>query len=239
MKKSINLLLALALLLITNALSAQTLDKVLEKHFETIGQEKLVSMKAYSIKAKIVQMGMELPMQMQMERPNKFRIEMEMQGQKIIQAFDGKDGWFIAPFMSPDPQDLTGDQLKQALEQADFDGELYDWEKKGSTVELVGKEDMEGTEVFNLKVKTKDGDIKNYYIDAETYLILKIKSQVNAQGQMVDLESIMSDYQDINGVIMAMKIESKSPMGTQNVILEEVKVAEDLDDSIFARPAKK
>jgi len=89
-------------------------------------------------------MGQELPMEMKMKRPNKFRVEMEMMGQKMVQAYDGEKGWMIAPWLSPDPQALEGDQLKQAMEQTDFEGELYNYKQKGSTVDFVGKVNADG-----------------------------------------------------------------------------------------------
>jgi outer membrane lipoprotein-sorting protein len=98
-----------------NTASAQTLDEILNKHFKAVGQEKLVAVETFLIKAKLSQMGMEFPMEMKIKKPNKFRVEMEMQGQKIIQAYDGSKGWMIAPMLSPEPQELAGDQLKQAM----------------------------------------------------------------------------------------------------------------------------
>lgn len=156
----------------------------------------------------------------------------------MIQAYDGESGWLIAPWISPEPQDLAGDQLKEAIQQADIDGELFNYKEKRSTAELVGKEDMEGTEVFNIKLTTKDDDVKNYYIDIENFIILKVKSTVNAQGQEIEVETTMGDYQEIDGVIMPMSIESKSPMGATNIVMEEVKFNVDVDESIFNRPAK-
>lgn len=237
MKKTIYILIVLMTVFSSNVLFAQSLDDVLKNHFEAIGQEKLSKVNSYLATVKINQMGMELPMKMILVRPNKFHMEVEMQGQKMIQAYDGESGWMIAPWVSPEPQDLAGQELKQAMEQADIDGELYNYAEKGSTVELLGKEDMDGSEVFNIKLTTKDGDVKNYYIDVETYIILKQKGKISAQGQMIDVETVMGDYQDIEGVIMPMSIASKTPMGTMNITIEEVKFNVEVDESIFERPS--
>lgn len=238
MTKTIQFLLTLTIIFSSNTLFAQSLDEVLKNHFEAIGQENLTKVKSFQATANINQGGMEFPIKMISLRPNKFYMEADLQGQKMIQAFDGEDGWMIAPWMSPEPQDLAGDQLKEAIQQADIDGELFNYKEKGSTAELVGKEDMEGTEVFNIKLTTKDDDVKNYFIDVENFIILKVKSTVNAQGQEIEVETTMGDYQEIDGVIMPMSIESKSPMGATNIVMEEVKFNVDVDESIFNRPAK-
>jgi outer membrane lipoprotein-sorting protein len=232
------LILTSLMLIAFISMHAQSLDKVLEKHFEVVGQEKLAALQSFVLNAKISQMGMEMPMVMKMKKPNKFRMEIDMQGQKMIQAFDGEKGWMIAPWISSDPQDLAGDELKMAMDQADMEGELYNYEKKGHSAELIGKVNSDGTEAYRIKLTTKDGTVKNYFIDAKTYLVLKTKATISAMGQSVDVETKMMDYKEIDGIKMAMKMESSTPMGIHTVIVEEVKLNEKIDDSIFARPAK-
>jgi hypothetical protein len=144
----------------------------------------------------------------------------------------------IVPMMSPDPQVLDGAQLEQAKEQANMEGELYNYEKKGCTAEMAGKVNIDGKEMFRIKLTDKNGDLKDYFIDANTYLISKVKAKVSAQGQTIDVEQIMGDYKTIDGITMAMKIESKSPMGSAIITMEEIKFNEKFDDAIFKQPAK-
>ncbi|NQU55413.1 MAG: hypothetical protein HQ522_23090 [Bacteroidetes bacterium] len=238
MKKSICTLLLILIVASVNVIRAQSLETILEKHFQAVGQDKIVGAGTFFMKAKISQMGMEFPMEMKMKRPDKFRLEMEMQGQKMIQAYDGEKGWMIAPWLSPDPQELVGDQLKQAMNQANFEGELYDYKKKGHAMEFAGKVNLEGKEAYRIKLSAKDGSIENYFIDAETYLISKVKSKVSAMGQEVAVEKKMSDYKDFNGVFMATKMESVTPMGNMNIIIEEFKIDQKFDDAIFVQPVK-
>lgn len=167
-----------------------------------------------------------------------FLVSIEMQGQKMIQAFDGQKGWMIAPWVGPDPQELAGDQLAQAKQQVNMEGELYNYEKKGSTAELMGKVNVDGKEAYRIKLSSSDGNSKDYFIDAQTYYVSKVKTKVSAQGQTVDVEQIMSDNKTIDGITMPMKIESKSPMGTALILMEEIKFNENFDDAIFKQPAK-
>ena len=226
------------LVALATMVQAQALKDILDKHFKIIGQEKLTAVKTYTVKATVNQMGMEVPMEMKMKRPNKFRMEMDMQGQKMIQVYDGEKGWFIAPWISPEPQVMEGPQLQQALDQADIDGELYNYAQKGHKAELIGKEQQDGIEVYNIKLTTKNGDVKNYYIDAEDFIIVKAKAKVNAMGQEVEVVQRMSDYKNIEGVLMATTIESETPMGTGRVVMNEIKFNQDIDDALFKQPAK-
>ena len=238
MKKSLITVVAIIIIAFVNVAQAQSLNEVLDKHFKAIGQEKLASVQSFYVKAKVSQMGMEMPMEMKIKKPEMFIMTVEMQGQKMIQAFDGQKGWMIAPWVSADPQELAGEQLNQTKNQMDMNGELFEFEKKGSTAELGGKVNVDGKDAFRIKLTTKDGNTKDYFIDANTYLIAKVKTKVSAQGQTVDVEQIMSDYKTIDGITMAMKNESKSPMGSAIILMEEIKFNEKFDDAIFKQPAK-
>jgi outer membrane lipoprotein-sorting protein len=238
MKNSVIAVVAVIVIAFANVAQAQSVNEVLEKHFKAVGQEKLVAINSFYIKAKVSQMGMELPMEMKIKKPDMFITNIDIQGQKMVQAFDGENGWMIIPMMSPDPQVLAGDQLAQASEQANMEGELYNYEKKGSTAEMAGKVNVEGKDMYRIKLTDKNGNLKDYFIDANTYLVSRVKAKVSAQGQTVDVEQIMGDYKTIDGITMAMKIESKSPMGTAVITMEEVKFNEKFDNAIFKQPAK-
>lgn len=238
MKKMFLTVVASAIFAITNFADAQTLNEVLDKYFKATGQEKLMAAQSFYVKAKVSQMGMDLPMEMKIKKPEKFIVSIDLQGQKIIQAFDGEKGWMINPMVGADPVELAGEQLAQARQQVDMEGELYNLEAKGHSAELAGKVNVDGKEMYRIKLTTKDGNTKDYFIDVATNLVSKVKTKVSAQGQTVDVEQVMSDYKTIDGITMAMKIESKTPMGNAVITMEEVKINESFDDSVFKQPAK-
>ncbi|MCK5730408.1 MAG: hypothetical protein KAH68_05005 [Draconibacterium sp.] len=238
MKKQIITTLAIFIIASMNFVQAQTLDNILEKHFKTVGQDKLANAKTYYLKAELSQMGMVLPMEMRMKRPDKFRVEMEMQGQKMIQAYDGVNGWMVAPWISPEPQVLEGSQLNEAMKQADLEGELYKFKEKGHAVEFVGKVSIDGKETYKIKLTNKDGSIKDYFIDASTDLIVKVKTKLSAQGQEVDIEQNLSEYKDFDGFKMATKMLSTTPMGDVSLTIVEFKLNESFDEAMFKQPGK-
>ena len=232
------LILTALMLFALVGLQAQTIDQVLEKHYKATGQDKMAAIKTYYVKAQMSMMGMDMPMTIQMKKPTKFRIDMEVMGQKIEQGFDGEVGWMRNPMAGGGITDLKGAELKQAMQQADLEGELYNYAKKGHSAELIGKVDADGKEAYRIKFTNADGSVKDYYIDANTYLILKIKSKVESMGQTMDVVTKVLDYKDINGIKIGSKMEVETPMGTQSVSMDEVKLDEPMDDSIFARPAE-
>ena len=227
------LILTALMLIAFVGVQAQSLEKVLEKHYAASGVEKMADIKSFDINAKMSMMGMDMPMSIKIKNPGKFRIEMEMMGQKTISAFDGDKGWAINPMLGSGVKDLEGDQLKQAMSQADMEGELYNYAKKGHTAELLGKEN----DAYKVKFTAKDGTVKTYFINSNSYLVDKVTAKVEAMGQSMDIETKIVEYQKINGIQMAKRIEVETPMGTQAIIMDEIKINEKIDDSIFAKPS--
>ncbi|MCY1720735.1 hypothetical protein OU798_10295 [Prolixibacteraceae bacterium Z1-6] len=231
------LILATLMLIAFVGVQAQSLEKVLEKHYAATGYDKMADVKTFDIKAKMSMMGMDMPMNMKIKKPNKFRVDMEVMGQKTTSAFDGTKGWMINPMVGAGVKDLEGAELKQAIGQADMEGELYNYAKKGHTAELIGKVEADGKDAYQVKLTNKDGSVKNYYINADTYLIDKVTAKVEAMGQTVDIETKMVEYQNIEGIQMSKKIEAVMPMGTMTTTMDEIKLNENIDDSVFERPA--
>ncbi|HEX8076835.1 MAG TPA: hypothetical protein VF511_03390, partial [Chthoniobacterales bacterium] len=80
------------------------------------------------------------------KKPNVVRTEYSLQGMTAVNAFDGNEGWKISPFQGrKDPEKLSADDVKALVEDSEVDGPLVDYKEKGSTVEYLGTEDVDGT----------------------------------------------------------------------------------------------
>jgi hypothetical protein len=112
------------------------------------------------------------------KRPGAIRDEVTLQGMTAIQAYDGAQGWKISPFQGrKDPEKMSADDTKSLMEDADVDGPLVDWKAKGSTVEYLGTEDVDGTQAHKLKVVRKNGDVTFVYLDPDAFLEIRKVSQ--------------------------------------------------------------
>ncbi len=117
MDKPVCTLIVLFLVLSVGGARSQDLNEILGKHFKAVGQDKLAKSETCIIKANVTQMGREIPMVMKMKGTGKFRMEMDIMGQKMIQAYNGEKGWVVAPWISSKPQELAGAELDQAMAQ--------------------------------------------------------------------------------------------------------------------------
>lgn len=233
---------AAALLMLAPLASAETLDEVLAKHYEAMGGlEKLKAVQSVRLTGKMIMgQGMEAPFVIEKSRPNNFRMEFTFQGMTGIQAYDGKSGWMVMPFSGKkDPESMPAEAVKEMEEQADFDGPLVDWKTKGHAVELIGKEDVEGTPAFKLKSTMKNGNVLTYFIDAETFLTLKEEGKRTVRGTEVESESSVGDYRQIEGLTMpfAMEMGAKGSPMRQKLVTEKVEVNPKFEGARFTMPA--
>jgi outer membrane lipoprotein-sorting protein len=238
MKKTIITIICLAIFTVGSAY-AQDLQKILDKYFETAGQQKLLTLKSLVSSGKTIQMGMEMPFKTYQKRPSKSRLEIEIQGSTMVMAFDGEKGWAIQPWTgSSDPIDIVGPELGSVKELADLDGALWDYEKKGHQLELVGTDEFAGTEVYVLKLTRKEGDISTFYVDSEKFVTLKMVNNMVVEGQEVEMEMHMSDYQEVDGIKYPFTTEQRmNGQVFMTIKIEEVSFNEDLPDDMFAKPA--
>ena len=233
------MLLALGLLLAPIA-HAQSVDDILAKHYEACGG--LAKLKALNTMRVTGSMtmgpGMEAPITMERKRPGMRRMEFTIQGMTGIQAFDGAKTWSVMPFMGKkDPEVGTAEDNKNALDDADFDGALVDYKTKGHTIELMGKEPVEGADAYKLKVTKKNGNIEYDYLDAETYLLVKTEGKIKRRGTEMDGETTYSDYKDVDGLMQAFSMEVGTKEMKQKLAFSKIELNVPLDDARFAVPA--
>ncbi|HEY6194812.1 MAG TPA: outer membrane lipoprotein-sorting protein [Candidatus Eisenbacteria bacterium] len=235
------LLLALGLLL-APVVQAQTVDEILAKHYDAMGGlEKLKALNTMRITGSMsMGQGTEAPIVVERKRPGKRRVEFTVQGMTGIQAFDGEKAWSFMPFMGKkDPEVSSDEDNKNELDDADFDGGLVDWKAKGHTVELVGKESVDGADAYKLKLTKKSGKVEYHYLDAETYLLVKEEGTVKRRGTEMEGEYTFSDYKDVQGYMLPFATEQgvKGMPQRQKMTISKIELNVPIDDSRFALPS--
>ncbi|MGZ5445249.1 MAG: hypothetical protein ACXW5U_17580 [Thermoanaerobaculia bacterium] len=238
------LTLAAALLFAFSLQAADlTVDEILSKNAEARGGlEKLAAVKSMRLTGKLSMGGMEAPFTMSKKRPEMVKMEFTIQGMTGTQAFDGTNGWMVMPFMGKkDPEAISGDMLKELKDQADFDGPFIDYAKKGNKIELLGQADVEGTPAYKVKLTTKEGSETTVYLDAETFLEVKMEAKRKMQGQEIEGETTLGNYQDVEGLLIPFSIEIKpkgAPAG-QTITVEKAEINPTIEDAAFQMPAAK
>jgi hypothetical protein len=218
----------------------ETADDVIARYIEAIGgRAKLDAVKTIRMAGKAAGMGgMELPMTLEFKRPQMLRIEFSMQGMTGVQAFDGTVGWFLLPFAGrTEPERMPSDMIDIIADQADFDGPLVDYAKKGHQVELVGKDDLEGSEVFKLKVTKKNGNVEYHFLDAEHFIPLQLEGKRSFQGTEMPYTIKFGDYKEVGGLLLAHSVTQGGMGGDMK--FEKIEINVDLPDERFKMPEVK
>jgi outer membrane lipoprotein-sorting protein len=222
---------------------AQTVDEVIAKNIAAHGGlEKMKAVESLRMAGRMTFGAMEASAVMEVKRPASMRMEITLQGMTIVQAYDGKTGWQIVPFTGKlDPEPMSPDELKDAEENADMDGPLVDYKAKGHQVELLGKESVEGTPCYKLKVTRKNGNVTFFYLDVDTGLEIRSVSKRMIRGTETELDTSYGDYKEVGGLMLPHTVD-QGAVGRperQKIIIDKIEINPTIDNSRFAMPAPK
>ncbi len=223
--------------------SAQTVDEVIAKNIQARGGlEKLHAIKTLRITAKITEEDLRAKFVQVMKRDDKIRRDFSIQGMTRIQAYDGHTAWRVNPFGGrKDPELISAEDSTSLVDAADIEGPLVDYKQKGHTAELLGHDSVEGTDCYKIKLTLKSGDVRLYYLDADSFIEIKYESQTKVRGTVQYSETLLGDYEQVGGVYFPFAIES-GPLGSEErtkFTVEKIELDVPADDSLFSLPASK
>src|SRR6266849_442251 len=200
------------------AAAAQTADEVVKKVLDARGGvDKIKALQSERVSGHVsFSRIMEGTFVVELKRPLKMHVEISIEGQKIVRVYDGKSsGWMINPFTeNKEAQPLSPEDLRSISDESDFDGPLVDYKAKGTEIELASKEKLDDKPVYRLKLTNKNGDVRFYFIDANTFLLLKWEGMRKTEDQELPWESFSSDFREVQGLKYAFRIDQGSP-GTE------------------------
>jgi len=234
------LILAMAAL-VAAPLAAQTptVDELLAKNIESRGgAEKLRAINTRTVSGTVSAQGMEMAMKVYSKRPNLMLQEMQMGDKRMVTAYDGQRAWGVNPMMGDTPQELTGLQADLLKDQASFEGPLALARQRGDTMEIAGKEDVDGTSAWKLVI-THEGRKTSVYLDEKTALERKVSSTIDNNGTQLAIESVISDYQPTEGIQVPRKVRTLVGGQAQaTVTIQSVEFNTPIDEAKFKMPTK-
>jgi len=181
-----------------------------------------------------------LPFVLTMKRPHKSRLEIRFQDRPAVQVYDGTQGWKLRPFLGRnDVEPFTAAEVKSAAASAELDGHLVDYVKKGTKVELQGMEAVEGKSAYKLKLTMKGGEQLNLWVDASSFLELKIDGEPRKlDGRIHKVAIYYRDYKPLNGLTVPYVLETvvEGVKQTRKMTIQAIKVNQPLEDASFAKP---
>jgi len=248
--KTLKLCIAILTLAFIVPMQAQTADEILDSYFEnTGGLDKWKSIEGIKMNAKVNQQGMEIPLEILQLKDGRQMTSINFQGKEIKQGvFDGETLW-SHNFMTMKAEKSDAEATANfKLNENDFPDAFVDYKEKGYTVELLGKETIDGAETFKIKLVkeplTVDGleveDVSFYFFDTENFVPIAMQSEVTSgPGKGMVQEVTMSDYQEVDGIYFpfAMTQGVKGQPGSP-LTIESIELNPTFDEAAFAFPDK-
>ena len=237
-KRGILILAGLVLMAtVSGALWSQTAQDVLKKMIEVGGgRETLAAIKDSTMTGtmEMIQMGFNGSITMYQKEPNLLRMDIEVMGMLITQAYDGEKGWWINP-QTGAAEEMQENQSQELKRQAYGNDSLLNPEKFGISYELKGTEKADDKDCIVLEQTFKDGNKNTILLDSATYLPYKTRAKtLNQMGAEVQSETTLSDYKPVNGIpvpnSMTIKQDGQEFM---KMTITKVSYNSGLEDSFF------
>lgn len=211
---------------------AQTADEIIQKHIAAIGgADNWKKIKSMKITGAINAGGTEIPVTFTMIQNKALRFEFSINGMNNYSIITQKEGWMYFPAQGQTkPEAMTPEMVKQSKDDLDMQGPLIDYKTKGNKVAYLGKDDVEGTECFKLKVTYPSGKEETMFIDASNYYHIRSVEKIKADGKEQEQVNNYSNYQKLpEGIVFPMTMDS----GNGPINLKTTEINKPVDESIF------
>ncbi len=190
-------LLTAALVFTACSAGAQTADDIVAKNVESMGgAAKLTTLNSVKFNGSMSAQGQDIPMTITKLNMKGMRLDIDLMGTSNYQIITPDKGYMFFPIQGmTEPKELDADLVKTAQTQLDVQGALFNYKEKGSTVEYVGTEKVDGKDVYHLKLTDKNAKAVNYFIDTKTNRVSKTSGKTKGpDGQDMDTETTYADW---------------------------------------------
>jgi hypothetical protein len=164
------------------------------------------------------------------QRPNRVRVEIQLDGRRRWLGCDGDLAWEEGVGEGP-PQavPLEPEAAKRLQEAwADFDGPLFDPRSKKLEIRVEGWGTVSGRRSQRLSVTYPSGRAETWHLDAETYRPL--------ERTTADRVWVFHEFERVSGVMLPKRFELREGSQTHRYRLETFEVEPPLDPAIFRLP---
>jgi hypothetical protein len=222
-----------------------TVDDVIERHTRAMGGRAAIeAIHSIEINLHITDPGFEVDGICRAARPGRMRIDVQA-GEKHIftEAFDGQNGW---QWNGKGNQEAASPKAAAALHHGiELPGKLFglhELKQRGHQIELVGREKVDGTDYYVLRLTLSDGYTTTLYVDPQSWLITRRRDvrplHVDVDPTPTTIEQRSSDFREVAGVRFAFastEIDLKTGKELERAKINHIQVNPPLDESIFKK----
>jgi hypothetical protein len=215
MKKMMIFVNFILTLLLVQFAQGQTVDDIINKHIESMGGRlKIMSLKSVLMTGTFTTAGSAaINIVTTKKHMVGSRIDIDVDGTNNYQIITPANGWIFTPVQGDkEPRQLVDDQFKVGQVQLDLHGPFLNHREKGIKIEMEGKDTVNGSLCYKLKVTSPNNNVTVYYFDSKSDFVVKTSTKMFQFGAFEEVVTTYSDYkQNDDGFWFAYK--NVSPRG--------------------------
>ena len=226
--------------------AAQTAEEVIDKHLTALGGRAALAKLESRLMVGTITLSTPAgevsgPIEALSQRPNKSRtlikIDLAALGAgevTVDQRFDGTNGYVLDSLQGN--RAMTGSQLENERSSV-FPTQYLDYKERGATVVLKGKEKVGERDAYLLIFTPKTGPAVRQYVDAESYLPVRMIATVDVPGMgALDQVTDFFDHRDVDGLKVPFLVKSSSAAQSFTINVTRVEHNVKVDETLFVKP---
>jgi hypothetical protein len=152
------------------------------------------------------------------------------------QRFDGHSGYELDSLQGN--REITGNQLDN-LRNNSFPHQFLDYKGLGISAKLSGKESAGTREVFLVIFDPTSGSLVRHYIDAQTYLPVRMvmTADIPQLGREIEQTIEFLDYREVDGVKVPFRLQLSSAVQNFTLTIDKIEHNLPVDEKLFSKPA--
>jgi hypothetical protein len=223
--------------------NASTVEDVIERNTSaTGGRAAIEAVKSIEVELHIVDPGFEVDGLYRAARPGWMRIDVSAGGNHVFtEAFNGERGWqWNGKGDAVDASPKATAALQHGIELPGKLFGLHELKQRGHQIQLVGREKVDGTNYYVLRLTLADGYAITLYVDPKTWLITRRRDvrplHVDIDPTPTTIETRTSDFRKVSGVVFGFA-STDTDLATGKVLeraeVRGIKVNSSFDPAIF------
>lgn len=220
-----------------------TVDEIIDRNTRaTGGRTAIEAVKSIEVDLHITDPDFEVDGIYRAARPGQMRIDVNAGGKHVFtEAFNGERGWQWNG--KGDPVDASPKATAALRHGIELPGKLFglhELKRRGHRIQLAGREKVDGTNYYVLRLTLADDYTIALYVDPETWLITRRRDvrplHVDIDPTPTTIETRTSDFRKVSGIFFGFA-NTDTDLATGKVLERiavcAIKINSDFDPGIF------